>query len=121
MGEVLAELAGPQPRSPESSATGSRMVTWSARSVDWVERSCGSHRQRLKCFQRAERTTAERGRALSNGARDCRGRHRVRESETWAAQERKASWAEMVKLAQASFSLFLFYFLFFSYFVFFLF
>jgi hypothetical protein len=43
MGGVLAELAGSQPRSLESSATWSRMVTWRARSIDWVERSCGPH------------------------------------------------------------------------------
>jgi hypothetical protein len=36
MGGVLAELAGPQPRSPESSAAWSRMVTWRACSADWV-------------------------------------------------------------------------------------
>jgi hypothetical protein len=36
MGGVLAELAGPQPRSPENSAAWSRMVTWRARSADWV-------------------------------------------------------------------------------------
>jgi hypothetical protein len=79
MGRVLAELAGSQPRSPESSAMGSRLVTWSARSVDRMERSCGPCRQRLNYFRRVEQSAGKSAVQWGPSARDrARGMARTR-------------------------------------------